>query len=174
MMMMCFRCLACVSSVWRCNWCPLDQLCTHNHSCPNQHIILNQRVRQPVCLPVCLFVCLSVCLPVCLSVSLSVCLSACLPVLLSVCLPVCLFVCLPVCLFVCLSACLFVCLSAYLAIFSSCLSLSLSAGVSWSHFLSTGLCPAEFCLGAVGPEHHCGAAGTKPGRLHCENNCCLL
>uniref|UniRef100_A0A7N9B1S8 Plexin-B1 n=1 Tax=Mastacembelus armatus TaxID=205130 RepID=A0A7N9B1S8_9TELE len=39
------QCLACVSSVWRCNWCPLDQLCTHNHTCPNQHIILNQRVR---------------------------------------------------------------------------------------------------------------------------------
>nr|XP_020469413.1 plexin-B1-like [Monopterus albus]XP_020469414.1 plexin-B1-like [Monopterus albus]XP_020469415.1 plexin-B1-like [Monopterus albus] len=37
------QCLACVSSVWRCNWCPLDQLCTHNHSCPNQHIILNHR-----------------------------------------------------------------------------------------------------------------------------------
>ncbi|KAI3357940.1 hypothetical protein L3Q82_016330 [Scortum barcoo] len=37
------QCLACVSSLWRCNWCPLDQLCTHNHSCPNQHIILNQR-----------------------------------------------------------------------------------------------------------------------------------
>ncbi|TDH11058.1 hypothetical protein EPR50_G00081510 [Perca flavescens] len=37
------QCLACVSSVWGCNWCPLDQLCTHNHSCPNQHIILNQR-----------------------------------------------------------------------------------------------------------------------------------
>ncbi|XP_056278000.1 plexin-B1 [Pseudoliparis swirei] len=37
------QCLACVSSVWRCNWCPLDQLCTHNHSCANQHIILNQR-----------------------------------------------------------------------------------------------------------------------------------
>uniref|UniRef100_A0A4W6EKI8 Plexin B3 n=1 Tax=Lates calcarifer TaxID=8187 RepID=A0A4W6EKI8_LATCA len=49
MMMMkvcvCCRCLSCVSSVWSCNWCPLDQLCTHNHSCPNQHIILNQRVR---------------------------------------------------------------------------------------------------------------------------------
>uniref|UniRef100_A0A8C3A345 Plexin B3 n=1 Tax=Cyclopterus lumpus TaxID=8103 RepID=A0A8C3A345_CYCLU len=53
------QCLACVSSVWRCNWCPLDQLCTHNHSCVNQHIILNQRVRQPVCLPTCLSVCLS-------------------------------------------------------------------------------------------------------------------
>ncbi|KAM9855597.1 plexin-B3 [Aulostomus maculatus] len=37
------QCLACVSSRWRCNWCPLDQHCTHNHSCPNQHIILNQR-----------------------------------------------------------------------------------------------------------------------------------
>lgn len=36
------QCLACVSSVWKCNWCPLDQLCTPNHSCPNQHIILNQ------------------------------------------------------------------------------------------------------------------------------------
>lgn len=45
-----FRCLACVGSVWNCNWCPLDQLCTHNNSCPNQHIILSQRVRQPVCL----------------------------------------------------------------------------------------------------------------------------
>lgn len=62
MMMMCFRCLACVSSVWRCNWCPLDQLCTHNDSCPNQHIILNQRVRQPVCLSNCLSVCLIVCI----------------------------------------------------------------------------------------------------------------
>lgn len=116
-MMMCFRCLACVSSMWRCNWCPLDQLCTHNHSCPNQHIILNQRVRQPVCLSACLFVCLSGCLLI--------------------------------------------------------LSLCLSAGVSWSHFLSAGLRPAEFYPCAVGPEHHCGAAGTKPGRLHCENNCCL-
>lgn len=37
------QCLACVSSVWRCNWCPLDQLCTHNQSCFQQHIILNQR-----------------------------------------------------------------------------------------------------------------------------------
>ncbi|XP_078110260.1 plexin-B3 isoform X1 [Sander vitreus] len=41
------QCLACVSSVWGCNWCPLDQLCTHNHSCPNQHIILNQRQESP-------------------------------------------------------------------------------------------------------------------------------
>uniref|UniRef100_A0A7N6AER8 Plexin-B1 n=1 Tax=Anabas testudineus TaxID=64144 RepID=A0A7N6AER8_ANATE len=53
----CFRCLACVNSVWRCNWCPVDQLCTHNHSCPNQHTILNQRVRQlSVCNCVELFV----------------------------------------------------------------------------------------------------------------------
>ncbi|KAM3617160.1 uncharacterized protein V6R79_003030 [Siganus canaliculatus] len=37
------QCLACVSSVWRCNWCPLDELCTHNHSCPNQHVILSER-----------------------------------------------------------------------------------------------------------------------------------
>ncbi|XP_019935566.2 plexin-B3 [Paralichthys olivaceus] len=37
------QCLSCVSSVWRCNWCPLDQLCTHNQSCPSQHIILTQR-----------------------------------------------------------------------------------------------------------------------------------
>uniref|UniRef100_A0AAQ5Y0P7 Plexin-B1 n=1 Tax=Amphiprion ocellaris TaxID=80972 RepID=A0AAQ5Y0P7_AMPOC len=63
------QCLSCVSSIWRCNWCPLDQLCTHNHSCPHQHIILNQRVRQPVCLSTCLSTCLSACLtwsPVCL------------------------------------------------------------------------------------------------------------
>ncbi|KAF7650449.1 hypothetical protein LDENG_00125900 [Lucifuga dentata] len=38
------QCLACVSSVWRCSWCPLDQLCSHKHTCPNQHIILNQRL----------------------------------------------------------------------------------------------------------------------------------
>ncbi|XP_028308317.1 plexin-B1 [Gouania willdenowi] len=37
------QCVQCVTSVWRCNWCPLDQLCTNNHSCPNQHIILNHR-----------------------------------------------------------------------------------------------------------------------------------
>ncbi|XP_075882893.1 plexin-B3 isoform X3 [Nelusetta ayraudi] len=36
------QCLACVSSMWSCNWCPLDQLCTHNQSCPNQHITLRQ------------------------------------------------------------------------------------------------------------------------------------
>ncbi|XP_029975056.1 plexin-B1-like isoform X2 [Salarias fasciatus] len=37
------QCLACVHSQWRCNWCPLDQLCTHSQSCPTQHLILNQR-----------------------------------------------------------------------------------------------------------------------------------
>lgn len=68
----------------------------------------------------------------------------------------------------CLSLSLSVCLSAQPV------CLCLSAGVSWSHFLSSGLRPAEFCLSAAGPEHHCGAAGTKPGRLHCENSCCLL
>ncbi|KAM9785477.1 plexin-B3 [Neosynchiropus ocellatus] len=37
------QCLSCVSSVWKCNWCPLDQLCVHNHDCPRQHIIQNER-----------------------------------------------------------------------------------------------------------------------------------
>ncbi|KAM4562620.1 plexin-B3 isoform 1-T4 [Odontesthes bonariensis] len=37
------QCLACVSTVWSCNWCPLDQLCTHQQNCPNQNIIQNQR-----------------------------------------------------------------------------------------------------------------------------------
>ncbi|XP_054644366.1 plexin-B3 isoform X1 [Dunckerocampus dactyliophorus] len=37
------QCLACVDSMWKCNWCPLDQQCTHRDTCPNQHIILNQR-----------------------------------------------------------------------------------------------------------------------------------
>uniref|UniRef100_A0AAX7TNY6 Plexin-B1 n=1 Tax=Astatotilapia calliptera TaxID=8154 RepID=A0AAX7TNY6_ASTCA len=65
----CFRCLACVSSVWRCNWCPLDQLCTHNHSCPNQHIILNHRVRRPAAPSVSIFLSVSLSLtppPLCL------------------------------------------------------------------------------------------------------------
>uniref|UniRef100_A0A669C9W2 Plexin-B1 n=1 Tax=Oreochromis niloticus TaxID=8128 RepID=A0A669C9W2_ORENI len=53
------QCLACVSSVWRCNWCPLDQLCTHNHSCPNQHIILNHRVRRPTAPSVSIFLSVS-------------------------------------------------------------------------------------------------------------------
>ncbi|XP_047441531.1 plexin-B1 [Mugil cephalus] len=37
------QCLACLNSPWTCSWCPLDQLCTHNQICPNQHTILNQR-----------------------------------------------------------------------------------------------------------------------------------
>uniref|UniRef100_H3CLL7 Sema domain-containing protein n=1 Tax=Tetraodon nigroviridis TaxID=99883 RepID=H3CLL7_TETNG len=45
------QCLACVGSAWGCNWCPLDQLCTHNLSCPSQHIILSQRVRQSRLVP---------------------------------------------------------------------------------------------------------------------------
>ncbi|XP_056131265.1 plexin-B3 isoform X2 [Lampris incognitus] len=36
-------CMACVSSVWPCNWCPLDQLCTPNKSCPTPPIIHNHR-----------------------------------------------------------------------------------------------------------------------------------
>uniref|UniRef100_A0A3P9I978 Plexin B3 n=1 Tax=Oryzias latipes TaxID=8090 RepID=A0A3P9I978_ORYLA len=65
--LLCFRCVACVSCVWGCNWCPIEQLCTHNHSCPTPNIILSQRVRQ---LSACL--CLPFCVPV--SVRLSVCL----------------------------------------------------------------------------------------------------
>ncbi|XP_029574130.1 plexin-B3 isoform X2 [Salmo trutta] len=35
-------CMACVGSVWPCNWCVLDGLCTHtNNSCPRQHTIHN-------------------------------------------------------------------------------------------------------------------------------------
>ncbi|XP_068600689.1 plexin-B3 [Brachionichthys hirsutus] len=41
------QCLACVSSVWRCNWCPLDQICTHNRSCPDQHATLSHRQEAP-------------------------------------------------------------------------------------------------------------------------------
>ncbi|CAL9702799.1 unnamed protein product [Knipowitschia caucasica] len=37
------QCLSCVSSVWGCNWCPLDQLCSHISSCPHHHTILNHR-----------------------------------------------------------------------------------------------------------------------------------
>ncbi|XP_004086439.1 plexin-B1-like [Oryzias latipes] len=37
------QCVACVSCVWGCNWCPIEQLCTHNHSCPTPNIILSQR-----------------------------------------------------------------------------------------------------------------------------------
>uniref|UniRef100_A0AAY5F354 Plexin-B1 n=1 Tax=Electrophorus electricus TaxID=8005 RepID=A0AAY5F354_ELEEL len=36
-------CMACVSSAWPCHWCPRDELCTHNDSCPQQHIIYNNR-----------------------------------------------------------------------------------------------------------------------------------
>ncbi|XP_072305494.1 plexin-B3 isoform X2 [Eucyclogobius newberryi] len=38
------QCLSCVSSVWGCNWCPLDQLCSHSSNCPHHHTILNHRV----------------------------------------------------------------------------------------------------------------------------------
>uniref|UniRef100_A0AAR2IK09 Plexin-B1 n=1 Tax=Pygocentrus nattereri TaxID=42514 RepID=A0AAR2IK09_PYGNA len=34
------RCMACVSSVWPCHWCAGDELCTHNHTCP-QHLSLS-------------------------------------------------------------------------------------------------------------------------------------
>uniref|UniRef100_A0A3Q2C8B1 Plexin B3 n=1 Tax=Cyprinodon variegatus TaxID=28743 RepID=A0A3Q2C8B1_CYPVA len=37
------KCLACVSSSWSCNWCPLDQLCTHTYSCPSKNLIQNQK-----------------------------------------------------------------------------------------------------------------------------------
>ncbi|KAG9270063.1 plexin-B3 [Astyanax mexicanus] len=36
-------CMACVSSVWPCHWCARDELCTHNRSCPQQHMIFNSR-----------------------------------------------------------------------------------------------------------------------------------
>ncbi|XP_036435387.1 plexin-B3 [Colossoma macropomum] len=36
-------CMACVSSVWPCHWCAGDELCTHNHTCPQQHMIFNSR-----------------------------------------------------------------------------------------------------------------------------------
>lgn len=38
-------CMACVSSEWPCHWCARDELCTHNHSCPQQHIIYNSRMK---------------------------------------------------------------------------------------------------------------------------------
>uniref|UniRef100_A0A9J8CZ80 Plexin-B1 n=1 Tax=Cyprinus carpio carpio TaxID=630221 RepID=A0A9J8CZ80_CYPCA len=37
-------CMACVSSMWPCHWCVKDELCTHDKSCPRQHIIYNSRV----------------------------------------------------------------------------------------------------------------------------------
>ncbi|KTF86244.1 hypothetical protein cypCar_00012178 [Cyprinus carpio] len=36
-------CMACVSSMWPCHWCVKDELCTHDKSCPRQHIIYNSR-----------------------------------------------------------------------------------------------------------------------------------
>ncbi|KAI2662078.1 Plexin-B3 [Labeo rohita] len=36
-------CMACVSSMWPCHWCVKDELCTHNKSCPRQHVIYNSR-----------------------------------------------------------------------------------------------------------------------------------
>ncbi|XP_066499217.1 plexin-B3 [Hoplias malabaricus] len=39
-------CMACVSSVWPCHWCAGDELCTHNHTCPQQHMIFNSRQEQ--------------------------------------------------------------------------------------------------------------------------------
>uniref|UniRef100_A0A671LEN0 Plexin-B1 n=1 Tax=Sinocyclocheilus anshuiensis TaxID=1608454 RepID=A0A671LEN0_9TELE len=37
-------CMACVSSIWPCHWCVKDELCTHDKSCPRQHVIYNSRV----------------------------------------------------------------------------------------------------------------------------------
>ncbi|XP_051914630.1 plexin-B3 isoform X1 [Hippocampus zosterae] len=37
------QCLACVFSVWKCNWCPLDQQCTHHDQCPNEHTTLSHK-----------------------------------------------------------------------------------------------------------------------------------
>uniref|UniRef100_A0A673JF47 Plexin-B1-like n=1 Tax=Sinocyclocheilus rhinocerous TaxID=307959 RepID=A0A673JF47_9TELE len=37
-------CMACVSSMWPCHWCVKDELCTHDKSCPRQHVIYNSRV----------------------------------------------------------------------------------------------------------------------------------
>ncbi|XP_016323790.1 plexin-B1-like [Sinocyclocheilus anshuiensis] len=36
-------CMACVSSIWPCHWCVKDELCTHDKSCPRQHVIYNSR-----------------------------------------------------------------------------------------------------------------------------------
>uniref|UniRef100_A0A3P9AEV1 Sema domain-containing protein n=1 Tax=Esox lucius TaxID=8010 RepID=A0A3P9AEV1_ESOLU len=40
-------CMACVGSVWPCNWCALDELCTHNSNCPKEHIISNSLLQAP-------------------------------------------------------------------------------------------------------------------------------
>uniref|UniRef100_A0A673JCD0 Plexin-B1-like n=1 Tax=Sinocyclocheilus rhinocerous TaxID=307959 RepID=A0A673JCD0_9TELE len=37
------ECMACVSSMWPCHWCVKDELCTHDKSCPRQHVIYNSR-----------------------------------------------------------------------------------------------------------------------------------
>uniref|UniRef100_A0A671LEW2 Plexin-B1 n=1 Tax=Sinocyclocheilus anshuiensis TaxID=1608454 RepID=A0A671LEW2_9TELE len=39
-------CMACVSSIWPCHWCVKDELCTHDKSCPRQHVIYNSRVSE--------------------------------------------------------------------------------------------------------------------------------
>uniref|UniRef100_A0A673JBG0 Plexin-B1 n=1 Tax=Sinocyclocheilus rhinocerous TaxID=307959 RepID=A0A673JBG0_9TELE len=39
-------CMACVSSMWPCHWCVKDELCTHDKSCPRQHVIYNSRVSE--------------------------------------------------------------------------------------------------------------------------------
>ncbi|KAM6977720.1 plexin-B3 [Aplochiton taeniatus] len=39
-------CMSCVGSVWPCNWCAMDQLCTHKRTCPRQRIIHNQMEQQ--------------------------------------------------------------------------------------------------------------------------------
>uniref|UniRef100_A0A673GT86 Plexin-B3-like n=1 Tax=Sinocyclocheilus rhinocerous TaxID=307959 RepID=A0A673GT86_9TELE len=36
-------CMACVNSMWPCHWCVKDELCTHDKSCPRQHVIYNSR-----------------------------------------------------------------------------------------------------------------------------------
>uniref|UniRef100_A0A8C3DED4 Plexin-B1 n=1 Tax=Corvus moneduloides TaxID=1196302 RepID=A0A8C3DED4_CORMO len=48
------RCQKCVSSLWRCNWCIQQHLCTHKAACEEGAIIYNERVRlllspSPVC-----------------------------------------------------------------------------------------------------------------------------
>ncbi|XP_030639856.1 plexin-B3 [Chanos chanos] len=38
-------CMACVSSDWPCHWCALDELCTHNENCAQEHIIYNSKTQ---------------------------------------------------------------------------------------------------------------------------------
>uniref|UniRef100_A0A673GTE6 Plexin-B3-like n=1 Tax=Sinocyclocheilus rhinocerous TaxID=307959 RepID=A0A673GTE6_9TELE len=42
-------CMACVNSMWPCHWCVKDELCTHDKSCPRQHVIYNSRVSVTTC-----------------------------------------------------------------------------------------------------------------------------